>query len=94
MLARLTLSLRCTGKQIFDIIMWVSTDDNNSSVHIKKIPYSIIELCLAGLDTILQPTIFRIFLNEDFIIRLLPSFTAFGLENLQYCVLRPKKTLK
>ena len=50
MLARLTLSLRCTGKQIFDIIMWVSTDDNNSSVHIKKIPYSIIELCLAWYD--------------------------------------------
>ena len=53
----------------------MSTDDSNSSAHIKEIPYSIIELSWAGLGTVLQLTIFRIFLNEDFIMRLLPSFS-------------------
>ena len=67
------------------------TDDNNSSVYIIKIPYSIIELCLAGLGTMLQPTVFLIFLNEDFIMRLLPSITASDSKDLQYCALHPKK---
>ena len=30
------LLLRCTGEQIFAVKIWVSADDNSSTVHIKK----------------------------------------------------------